>query len=177
MRRKHEQLALGCTEDEAAHETEPLDQAVEDDPRLDDGIARLVEASADVDHRLKIGPALAELALVDRREDRRGKREQPERRHAQEGHAFELDLASGNDVHRREEVRGLGVQDDEQQQRVPQRDLEAGPIRGKERHGDEVQVDEEPERALRSAGHVHRRGQEGTVDQEHHREEAVVEPC
>ena len=47
----------------------------------------------------------------------------------------------GIDVDRRHERGGLRVEDDEQQQRMPQRDLQAGPVRGQQRDGDEVEVD------------------------------------
>ena len=67
-------------EDDAALEPEPVDEAVEHDPRLAHRVAHVVEPGADVDQRLEVRAALAQLALVHRREDRRGEREQPERR-------------------------------------------------------------------------------------------------
>ena len=62
----------------------------------------------------------------------------------------------GVDLDRRDQPGGLGVEDHEQKQRVPERDLEAGPIRGQERDGDQVEVDQEADRALGAAGAVHR---------------------
>ena len=49
--------------------------------------------------------------------------------------------------------------------------LRPGAVRGEQRDGDEVQVDEEAERALGPAGHVHRPGEEETVEEDHDRDE------
>ena len=64
------------------------------------------------------------------------------------------------------EPRGLRVEDDEQQERVPQGDLQAGPVRGEQRDGHEMEVDEEPDRALRAARRVHRAGEVQAVEQQ-----------
>ena len=55
------------------------------------GIGDVVELGAELDERLEVGPALAELALVHRREGRRREGEQPERRDVEDGHPVELD--------------------------------------------------------------------------------------
>ena len=64
----------------------------------------------------------------------------------------------------RDEPGRLGVEDDEQEQRVPEGDLQAGPIRGQERDGHQLEVDDEPDRALGPAGRIHRAGQVQPVD-------------
>ena len=159
----------------AALEPEPRGQPVEHHARLEDRVGHVVEARADVDQRLEIGAALAQLALVHRREDRRRQREQPERGHVEDRHPIEVDRPARDHVDRRHEHGGLGVQHDEQQQRVPQRDLEPGPVRRQQRHRDEMQVDEEADRALRRAGDVHRIRQEHAVHEERqaHRHESM----
>ena len=78
-------------EDDAALEAEALGEAVEEDLRLVDRVGDVVEPGADVDERLKVGPAVAELALVHRREDRRRQGEQPERGDVEDRHPVELD--------------------------------------------------------------------------------------
>ena len=72
----------------------------------------------------------------------------------------------GRDLDRRDEPGRLGVEDDEQQERVPERDLEPGPIRGEERDGDQIEVDQEADRTLGAAGAVHREGEIEAIEQE-----------
>ena len=153
---------------------EPRGEAVEDDLRLLDRIGHVVELRAQLDERLEVGPALAELALVHRREDRRREREQPERRDVEDRHPVELDRPPGQRRRPPGRARGLGIQDDEQQQRVPERDLQAGPVRAEQRDRDEMEVDEEPHRALRPARRVHREREGDAVDEEHQADDDVA---
>ena len=55
--------------------------------------------------------------------------------------------AARDHVDRRDELGGLGVEDDEQQQRVPERDLQARPVGAQQRDRDEMEVDQEADRA------------------------------
>ena len=160
-------FAFRRAENQAARDAEPRSQAIEHDPRLVHRIGHLVQAGADVHQRLQVGPPLAQLTLVHGREDRGRQREQPERGHVQHRHAVELDPAPGDDVHRGEKLGGLGVENDEQQQRMPQRDLQPGAVRGEQRHSHQVQVDQEANRALGRTGHVHGVGEVQPVDQQH----------
>ena len=50
-------LAVRGPDDDAALELESLDQAGKDDPRLLERVARVVEPSADLDHRLEVATA------------------------------------------------------------------------------------------------------------------------
>ena len=77
---------------------------------------------------LQVRAAEAQFALVERGEDRCRDGEQPERRDIEDGHPVELDPDAGRDIDRRDQGGGLGVDDDEEQQGVPQRDLEPGPV-------------------------------------------------
>ena len=140
-----------------------------------DGVGHLVEPGADVDQRLEVGPPLAKLALVEGRERGRRQREQPEGGHVEDRHRLELDGAAGHHIDRRDELRGLGVEDDEEQERIPERDLEAGAIGGQQRDRHELQVDEEADRALRAAGRVHRPGEVETISQQGKGHEPVAE--
>ena len=170
-RGEDDHLVFGRAQDDAAGEPETLGEPLEDGGGLADRIRHVIEPGADVDDGLQIGSAMAELALVHRGEDRCRQREQQERHHVEERHALEFDGRSGHDVDGGDEQRGLRVQHDQQQQGVPEGQLETGAVRGEQRDGDEVQVDEEAERALGAAGHVHRPGEEETVEEDHHRDE------
>ena len=64
---------------------------------------------------------------------------------------------------------------DEQQERMPQGDLQAGPVGRQERDRDEVEVDDEADRALRAARGVHRGGEVDAVDEQQARQDPVVE--
>ena len=90
-RGEDDDAALGGSQDDASLDVKPGGEAVEDDLRLLDRIGHVVELRAQLDERLEVGPALAELALVHRREDRRREREQPERRDVEDRHPVELD--------------------------------------------------------------------------------------
>ena len=70
---------VGHAEHEAARERVAVDEPVEHDPGLPDRVALVVEAGAHRDQRLEVDPALAQLALVHRAEQRGREREQPER--------------------------------------------------------------------------------------------------
>ena len=83
--------ALGGADDEPALEAEARGQPVEHDARLEDRVGDVVEARADVDERLQVGAALAQLALVHGREDRRRQGEEPERGDVEDRHAVEVD--------------------------------------------------------------------------------------
>ena len=78
MRRQRDHPTLGRAEDDATLEVESVDETGQDDPRLFEGIGDIVETTADLDHRLEVGPALTEFALVQRREGRCRDGEQPE---------------------------------------------------------------------------------------------------
>ena len=95
MRRQHHCAAVARTEDDAAPEPEPHDDAVEDDPclahRVDDG----VQLRAELDERLHVRAPQPELALVQRGERAGGKREQPEARDVEHRHPLELDALAG----------------------------------------------------------------------------------
>ena len=84
-------LLVRRADDDAALEAEPVGQPVEDDRATGGPDRHVVEPRADVDERLEVGAALAKLALVHGREDRRRQGEQPERRHVEDGHPVELD--------------------------------------------------------------------------------------
>ena len=174
-RGEDDHLVIGRGDDEAARKAEVVGQALEDDLRLADRIGHLVESGADVDQRLEVGPPLAKLALVQGRERGRRQGEQPEGGHVEDRHRLELDGATGDHVDRRDELRRLGVEHDEEQQRVPERDLQPGPIRGQQRDRHELQVDQEADGALRAAGRVHRPGEVETIRQQRQRDEPVAE--
>ena len=87
-------LAVGGPDDDAALELEPLDEASQDEPRLLQRVARIVEPPADLDHRLEVRAPLAELALIERGEGRGRDRKQPERGDVEDRHAVEFDGAA-----------------------------------------------------------------------------------
>ena len=93
---------VGRAQDDAAGEAEPLGEPVQDDAATG-GPDRPTSSSrgADVDERLEVGPALAQLALVHGREDRCRQREQPERGDVEDRHASNSIAAPGDDVDRR----------------------------------------------------------------------------
>ena len=140
-RGEDDHLVVGCADDDAALEAEALGEPVEHRDRLADRIGHVVEAGADIDDRLEVGAAVAKLALVHGREHRCRQGEQPERHDVEERHPLELDRGAADDVDSRDELGGLRVQHDEQQERVPQRELEPGSIRRQQRHRDEVEID------------------------------------
>ena len=88
---KDDDVAIDRAEDGATLEPEPRGQPVEHDACLEDRVGHVVESRADVDERLEIRAALAQLALVHRGEDRRRQREQPERGHVEDRHPIEVD--------------------------------------------------------------------------------------
>ena len=61
----------------------------------------------------------------------------------------------------------LRREEPDQEDGVPQGDHQAGPVRDEQRHRDQLQVDEEPERARRAARRVGREREEGAVEEEH----------
>ena len=174
--REDDRPAVARADDDTAPEAEAIDDAVEDDPRLADRIGDIVQLGAQLHEGLEVGPAEAELALVEGREGGRCQGEEPERRHVQHGHALELEALTGDHVDGRHELRGLGVEDNEQQERVPESDLQAGAVRRKQRHADEVEEHEEAERALGRAGRIHRPGEEHAIDEEHQAQDEEAAP-
>ena len=121
-------LVVGRADDDAALEAEALGEPVEDGDRLADRIGHVVEPGADIDDRLEVGTTVAKLPLVHGREHRRRQGEQPERHDVEQGHPLELDRGAADDIDSRDELGGLRVQHDEQEERVPQRELQPGSI-------------------------------------------------
>ncbi len=80
VRGEDHDAAVGLAEQHAALEAEPTDQRLQDDVRLLDRVGDGIEPGTDIDERLEIGSAQAQLALVEGREDRGRDGEQPERR-------------------------------------------------------------------------------------------------
>ena len=158
-------------EDEAACEPEAVDEPIEHEVRLADRVRHVIEARADVDQRLQVGPALSELSLVHRREDRRGEGEQPERDQVEDRHLLEFDGLAGHDIDRRHQLRGLRIEHDQQQQRVPQGELQAGAIRGQQRDGDQMQIDQEADGAAHAAGQVHRADEVDAIGEQETRDD------
>jgi hypothetical protein len=73
----------------------------------------------------------------------------------------------------RKELRGLRVQDHEIQKGIPHGDLEARAIGGEQGHGDDVDEEQEPERARGSAGRVGRPAEKDPVDQQAERDDPL----
>ena len=91
--------------------------------------------------RLGVEAAAAQLALVDRGEARRSRSPRPE--HAGEDEQplelrADADAGAGHGVG--SAPPSCAVVDDQQQQRVPHRELQAGPVRGEQRDGDQVRA-------------------------------------
>ena len=90
---QNDQVAVGGADHHAPLEPEPGGEPVENDPRLEHRIGDVVEPRSDVDERLQVGAALAQLALVHRREDGGRQGEEPERGDVEDRHPVEVDPA------------------------------------------------------------------------------------
>ena len=146
--RQQHDVALDRAEDHAPREAEPICQAIEDDAGLEMGSAT--------------SSSRAPTSTSAWRSARRC-------RSSRSFIAEKIDVASAksqNDVTFRTGMRSKSiarpgitstggtraasrVQHDEEQERVPQRDLQPGAVRRQQRDRDEVEVDEESQRALR----------------------------
>ena len=177
VRRERDDPAVGLTQQDPALEPEARHDRRQHDIGLLDGVRDGIKAGADLDEGLQVRPALPELTLVQRREERRREREQPERGHVEHGHLLELDRDPRLHVHGGHQLRGLGVEEHDEEQRVPEGHLEPGAVRGQQRDGDQLQVHQELDRALRAAGRVHRGCEVETVDEQERGHGAVGEPA
>jgi hypothetical protein len=136
-----------------------------------DDEAVLLQAPGHDGERLEVVAAPAQLALVDRREARRDDRDEPEDAAEDEQLLERGAEARGVGFERPQQLALLAVVDDEQQERVPHRELHAGPVGGQQRDGDEVDDDEVPHGAAGPAGDVGRPREEDAVEHEDGAEE------
>ena len=93
--RQDDHLLVGHADDQPRFDPESLREAFEDDLRLLEGIANVVEANAHVDHRLEVGASLSKLALVQRGEMATSRARHAERGHVEDRHPIELDPRPG----------------------------------------------------------------------------------
>ena len=128
VRREDDDPAIRLPEQDAAFEAEATDHSLQDDVGLLDGVGDGIELRTDIDQRLEVGATKTQLAFVEGREDGGGDGEQPERGDVEDRHPVEFDTDAGRDIDRRNEPGRLRIEDDEQQQRMPEGHLEAGPV-------------------------------------------------
>ena len=138
---EHDEARVAAAEDEPAGERVAGGEAVEDRARLAGRVALVIEQGADPDHGLEVGPALAEVALVQRPERPHDQREHPQRREAQP--TGRRRRATGGDER-------AGGSDADEQHGLPGGHRQADPGRPQQGDGEQLEIDEELERARRS---------------------------
>jgi hypothetical protein len=125
------------------------------------GRADPLELGPELDERVQLGPALAQRPFVDRRAHRRSGREEQQADRSEDGVAI---------APRRAIAQELGVGGgvaEEQQQRVPHRELEARAVRHDQCHGDDIEEHEREDPAVGAAGQRDGKREEHTVEQQH----------
>jgi hypothetical protein len=158
------------TEHDPRLQSERFLHRLQEDPGDVVGIGGLVELGGHRRQRLHVRPPSPQLSLIERREEGSPQRHQPEHQHVEHGSLAEPGSAIGEGRRRRfdrlQKTGGLCVEHHEEQQGMPQRDLQSRAIGSQQGHRHEVEVDEEPERALGPSRQVGEPSEEEAVDQE-----------
>ena len=140
------------------------------------GVVDLVHHSRQL---LQIHLLPSQLALVRGGERRRAERNRPQGAQVEHRQLLEGAVAGErcNRVLDCQQPRPFRVRNDHVEERVPGGDLQAGPIRAQERHGDDMGQDQESQRALCPSRHVGRPRKEDAVQQQgqaHQQKNAVA---
>ncbi len=134
------------------------------------GGAHVLELEAELDEGVQLGAAAAQCPLVDRREHGGTHREQQQANGVEGGVAE----AAGGAI-AEQTGRGRGVSEEEQQ-RVPNRELQPGAVRHDECHRGDVEEHERPHPAVGTTGEHEGEREEHPVQQQHPRHRRMDEP-
>ena len=176
--RVHEEdVSLARAEHEDPLEAElvrdPLAEDLRDIGALRDGL----QVQRELRQRLEVVPAAAQLALVHRGERGGHQHDDPEHDDVADQQA-ELGVAQRDVVarRRRDQAALLGVEGHQQEQRVPQRQLQSRPIGRQQRDRDQVDQDQEADGARGPGERVGDPCQEDAVDHQDHAEQRQGAP-
>ena len=143
-RREDKRAAVAGSQHHAAPEAEAEDHAVEDDPGLPTGSATSSSwAPSSTRDSRPARRCRSSRSLSAEKAESRARRA---RTTSRSGPASGRTRWPGRERCRpAARLSGLGVEDDEQEQRIPERDLQAGPVRREQRDADQMEEDEEAE--------------------------------